>query len=952
MRINKLIFKNIASYKGEYEIDFEGSILKNSGIFLISGNTGSGKSTILDCITLALYARIYRLDKNVSDAISKGLNSAYARLTFTVAGKVYESFIELNIKQKETPKNMVLKCLSDNSLIDNRDDVLVYIKSLCRLDFEQFCQTVILPQGHFQEFLTSKPKSKTAIIDNIFNLKKYDDIEIFLKRELEVAKLNKEKLEFLETEEQKRVDIDKQKLNEITDFLGLTDIEKSRKSLESVYKQISICEKIINSNQKYLDIECKIDNLKLELSSKFSSKESLDREYSLQEENRTKLGESLKFYNSQEFLDLNNFIKRQGELLNDKERLLHEYSLIMKDLLEFGHLDVDNLNNFDFDYIKELYYENVLFSEVNFDEIVYDSLLLEDRQLEDEIEKLLIEQSKKNVELKSIALKETTFDLDKYIYYEALKLLKSFTEELICKYRSELELLSKTNNSNSLQDVGINIQIGLYKEILEDLNNNNQSVNQDIENLQYLEAAYNKHQGKEKLRISSLHDLLELNSRLQGLQSRLDTIRSDIFHRKENKIKWESQVFNFNRNNAEILKRIGKDLFNRYIDYSNKDRILIFENKFKEAKILKLDSSKAKSKIVSKDAEMRENLDKIRVLLSDMNLNMNLARSNLLEKEFESFLKTKKEIEGKYLKVDLLLNNINSSKIKLESQIEFMVQTISALKTDFKDERDNLNVSFFDLRESIQDSSYIQRRWLFLGPLDPSKDSLHNFLDLKSNLMSQIESLSRDISNYETNFSGFQTLKKELLKQESHLRNIKNELSSVNERNEKLEIIKKVVATSPSLKYYVQSFLIDEILSVSNKRYLSVILPDFELEINTDSKDFDFLVKYKKDGNTTRSVKTLSGGEKFLVSLSLSLALSDMIRDSELKIEAFFLDEGFGSLDEDTLKMVIPKIAEFQRIDGRQIGIISHVAYLKEEIKSQIIINKISKISNITVESL
>ena len=95
MRINKLIFKNIASYKGEYEINFDVPVLKNSGIFLISGNTGSGKSTILDCITLALYARVYRLDKNISDAISKGFDNAYVKLTLLFLEKYMNHSLNL-----------------------------------------------------------------------------------------------------------------------------------------------------------------------------------------------------------------------------------------------------------------------------------------------------------------------------------------------------------------------------------------------------------------------------------------------------------------------------------------------------------------------------------------------------------------------------------------------------------------------------------------------------------------------------------------------------------------------------------------------------------------------------------------------------------------------------------------------------------------------------------------
>ncbi|UGQ16475.1 AAA family ATPase [Borrelia sp. RT5S] len=945
MRINKLVFRNIASYKGEYEIDFDIPVLKNSGIFLISGNTGSGKSTILDCITLALYARVYRLDRNVSDAISKGFESAYVRLTFTVSGKVYESFIELSVRQKETPKNMLLTNLSDSSYMENRDDILDYIKSLCRLDFDQFCQTVILPQGNFQEFLTSKPKNKTAIIDNIFNLKKYDGIVIFLKKELEFTDSNIEKLRFLEAEEKNRIDINCSKVNELTNFLNLVDVERLRRNLDEMYKLIPMCDQMIKVNQKCLDIKDSIYKLRADISSKIQNKEKLDHEYSLHENGRVELEKSLKLYNSYEFSCLDNLIKRKSELLCDKNRFLSQLVSVQTDLEELKSL---SLEGFNFDYIKELYCKNFLFSELNFDGSTYEKLNLERKRVEEEIEKLLTEQTRKNSELKSIALEEASFDFNKYIHYEALKLFGCFNENLILKYRNELELFLKSDDGVQ-QD--IDVKKSLYEKFLKDLGNNKKSIDSEIESLKFLENAYKTYQGKEHLKAANLGSLLELNTRLQASQAELGTINSDILDERENKNRWESQTIEFNKRNEEIVKRVGSDLFDSYIDYSDKNKISIFEDKIREAENWKTTLNDLNSKISLKEVELKENLDKIREVLSCTNLNLSLKSPVSLEQEFEKILRDKNKRENEYSEIGSMLSNINNSRLRLESQIEVMDQNIANLREELREGSTRFTAYFLDFKESVGDTLDVQERFFSFGPSKPSRDSLDYLSKLKSDFTAQIELLSKEISKYDSSFSSMQILNEELYKQKINLENIQRELRSVSERKEKIEFIKKVVIASPSLKYYVQSFLIEDILDIANRRYLSVILPDFKLQINSDSREFDFLVKSKRDGNMTRNVKTLSGGEKFLVSLSLSLAFSDMIRDSDLKIEAFFLDEGFGSLDEDTLKMVIPKISEFQRIDGRQIGVISHVTYLKEEIKARIVVSKISKVSKITIES-
>lgn len=108
----------------------------------------------------------------------------------------------------------------------------------------------------------------------------------------------------------------------------------------------------------------------------------------------------------------------------------------------------------------------------------------------------------------------------------------------------------------------------------------------------------------------------------------------------------------------------------------------------------------------------------------------------------------------------------------------------------------------------------------------------------------------------------------------------------------------------------------------------------YELTTKPDDDDLELSVIDKEQAGTIRPTSNLSGGERFIISLALALGLSQ-ISGSKARVDSLFLDEGFGSLDEDSLNMALEALGEVRR-EGRMIGIISHVQALKERISAQI----------------
>jgi exonuclease SbcC len=184
MRINKLKFKNLNSLKGEFEIDFTNRELIEDNIFAIIGDTGSGKSTILDAITLALFGKTARIDKitgSSNEIMNRDSGNCYSEVIFSTNNKEYSALFSQRKARDNKNGNLVMykrelrdyqiqKVIASNKTFDEE------LMNLINLTFDQFSRSVLLAQGDFNKFLIAKDDDKAKILEQITGTEIYSSI--------------------------------------------------------------------------------------------------------------------------------------------------------------------------------------------------------------------------------------------------------------------------------------------------------------------------------------------------------------------------------------------------------------------------------------------------------------------------------------------------------------------------------------------------------------------------------------------------------------------------------------------------------------------------------------------------------------------------------------------------------------------------------------------------------
>ena len=992
MKPIRLELKEFGPYKDEI---IEWDKIINEPIFLITGKTGSGKSTLFDAITYALYNKTTG-GKDIASLRTKTAadkDKTQVNFDFELSGKRYRiertlAYLKTGNKNLTSGKVVLMEYNSEKQdiIATKEQEVKEKIEELIGLDDKQFCQIIILPQGKFKEFLLSKSSEKKETLRSLFNTyfyQKFVDLVQEQAKNLDSKHKQKEK-ELITRFEQ--FDID----GELTKFEFLKDenfeeinnlilsqeneiklekkeqvkLEKTLQNFKDNFIELSkLNDKFLNLENYKLNYEALhkkedyFSNLK-ELVGKLTelqkSKDKI-REYrglinkhlQLKELEMTLLEEEKKYK-----IDLENNIKLESKLTELKDDI-EIYRQIAADQ-KFFYNNIDEFitakNNMSVynKKLEELSYKKDFLQTIEANLKIKNDILFESNEeknvLDGSIGKLKLEILKKTQEVdKFKAFENSQSELrEKKSKFEVAK--KQLEEFRIS--REELEkgfLLLKSNREKEiLNSFILNLHEGddcpLCKQRIEHLPDITSIVQVDEnieESLQDVTTKIIKLETllqKDEQEISNLSKLIKEQEEMVNLKA-LEELTQLEEELKQETVNLERVIGEIKLVEKEI-KRLKKDIEELSILLKEEDQLkqshLEAKNKinqFENNVEVKLEEFKGYYENIASQVDEYDNMYKS----FQNNSNDLLIRKTKIETEQKNNIKNIEEVTNKIV---LLTNSFTNSKLsKYYSSLEDAEENVVELD---KLEQYQVQIDEFEDSKKILLNSIEKLEQELAGisqpDLEQEREKLQSFENEVSNFIEKMAVLTTRLDNNKKLYKKIHDDYLELLDSSKDIREIIEFSDVVNGKTE----------SRKSLETYVQGYYLDLILLAGTKRLL---------QMTNDRYRFIRREEKSKGGglqgleieihdiylNSTRIISSLSGGELFLASLALALGLAEVIQNESggISLETIFIDEGFGSLDAETLDSALTTLIDLQSY-GRNIGIISHVSELKERIRPKI----------------
>lgn len=907
MRPLKITMSAFGPYAGEVTLDMQK--LGKSGIYLITGDTGAGKTTIFDAISYALYGEAsgnYRENTTLRSKYASADTPTFVELEFEYNNEIYK--INRNPEYPRPNKrgegftkqsaNAEL-IMPDGSVITKIKEVSAKVEEIIGINKNQFSQIAMIAQGDFRKLLNCETNERSKIFRKIFKTEPYHNIEIKLSSLFNELKRNREK-------EKSGIEqyINQLKCNE-NDTLSL-ELERAKNGDVLIEDVIKIAGEIINKDtleytktQKNIEsineeIEKINSNIKLYENQEATKKAYTEASAKL-EEFKTKRNECEKAYKSAE---------AQRERLDD---LTSKINLINSKMPKYDELKSleNSINERKQSFEKngsllKLKQQEITSLEKEIDE---KSKVLEEVKGADLLVQKLTAQ-KEEIKKKAEALKELKTEIDRCkTEQKNLKNAQSFAKSALDEYGA-LE-----NEYNQIYIAFFNEQAGIIADELKDgepcpvcgstshpnlaRKSENAPSQADVESAQNLVKKAQEKADKARDTASAL-------------KSRFDEIAANVKSAAKKLFGTDDNVFDDYNSNINALKK-EYDCTLALLKTAN-EKLSLYQKLDKEIpkiqekqKSLSDEISTLNTQKASDEAFISENTKRVTSIKSELDF----ESADLAKDKLKEYTNLSNDIKNA---IEKSKNDFDDIKSKYDTQKGTKASLENALK-EFKE------IDLASLKEkSLKLNEYKK-------DVDKTAKSLYSRIESNKLLVDNI-SVKRDIlKGYDDKYVWLKALSE----------TANGDISG----KEKI-----------TLETFVQMTYFDSIIRKANIRLLTMSDGQYELVRRSDAETLK-----KNEGlaldvidhfnGSSRSVSTLSGGESFMASLCLALGLSDEIQSSNggIKLDTMFVDEGFGSLDGEALDRALSALTSLSQ-GNRLVGIISHIDALCDRIDNKIVITK------------
>ncbi|HPY15174.1 MAG TPA: AAA family ATPase [bacterium] len=957
MKVLKISGKNLNSLKGVWSIDFTASEYVSDGIFSITGATGAGKSTILDALALALFGRTPRLkniSKSTNEIMSRQTGECFAEAEIeTSKGRFRFSWNQAKARNRadgnlQSQKREVAQLDSGKILADTINTADNIVIELTGLTYEQFSRSILLAQGDFAAFLKAGENERSEILEQITGTKIYSEISI---KAHEKQKEESEKLKLLEAEikgiqilkdedvaalkgdlkvkEEENVAMKVKAENYSKVKTLLENIKNNRTELDEINKLLPQKKKALENNSKLKDE--KLLTLKSAKDDQetqqilFKNVRSLDQSISEKNKNikgleedsnskekllKTKNDEHKKEKEKKEKLIVKiDTLKKYFEMNDTDEKLVSELSGLKEKVEKFFEIvkNIDDISKSLTSFTKDLEKKK---NEISNSEKEHEKTKKAEGLIKTEIEEL----NKQSKEL---------------LKGETLGSYRKIKEGLLREVKLIEKILSHEEERKKLQNGAPCPLCGSKDHPFAEGN-----VPQKDETEQAIEKL-------EKL-ISKVEDIeLKLNNKRELSQKAvldIKTAESNISGLKKDKTSIESKISDINKNIAKLSsdsERIEDELSSHFeqLKIADSSRISFGDN------LATLE--KRKNEWVS---NLKEN-DVVKNTLSEIDLKL-----SGLSSEIKSMEEAIAELKKKVREEKTVLEDLNKKRSDLfgtrtvDEEENKLKAAVNKLEEDLKKVSDivvkatdefNKDITKQELLLKITDESQteLEKIKLALPPETyPGNDSIEELSEKLEYIRVELEKNGELIGATKEKLKSNEKARKESALKQEKIEIQRKEL-------EKWHLLDKLIGSADGKKFrtFAQGLTFEIMVRHANAKLLEMTDRYFLKRDGESPLELNIIDNYK--AGDIRSTKNLSGGESFIVSLALALGLSSL-SSNNIRIDSLFLDEGFGTLDEETLETALNILAGLHK-DGKLIGVISHVSAMKERIATHISVVKV-----------